>query len=79
MIKMGEWKATECHTEDHHSASITMSINQATSTVDINVAGHAQTIGPDTALCMAAWLVAFALQAKGLKSDAISFVVKHNK
>ena len=77
MIKMGEWKATECHTEDHFGANIVMKLASADSAADVVVSGFTQGIGPNTALCMAAWLIAYALQAKGLKSDAISFVVKH--
>ena len=77
MIKMNEWKATECHTEDHFGASIVMKLSPRDNAADVVVSGYTQSIGPNTALRMAAWLIAYALQAKGLNSDAISFVVKH--
>ena len=74
MIKIGVWDATKCHTEDHYNASIKLSADEV---VKVVVDSSVQSIGPNTALCMAAWLIAYALQAKGLTSDAISFVVKH--
>ena len=74
---MKKWKATECHTEDHFGANIVMKLAPSDNAVDVVVSGFTQGIGPDTALCMAAWLISYALQANGLKSDAISFVVKH--
>ena len=37
MIKMGEWKATECHTEDHFGASIVMKLSPRDNAADVVV------------------------------------------
>ena len=72
---MNNWNATECHTDDHAGADISLS-ESTLGSVEVRVGTREQGIGPDTALCMAAWLIAYALRRKGLRSDAISFVVK---
>lgn len=76
MIK--PWVATNVATTDHHGAMISAARDPELTleAINLTVNNSTQTIGPNTAIALAAWLIATAAEIKGVPVHDVQITVK---
>ena len=83
-MKFNTWTAADCNTNDTYNACVHASVegDAAIPAVVLTSGGTGssgcgpQSIGPNTALALAAFLIAFAVEAKGRTVKDVNITIK---
>ena len=74
---MKPWIAHEIAVKDHEGAMVSVKeFDSGGGHTRVEVSGHVQTIGPDCAISLAAWLIARVAQHKGVPVHDVQITVK---